>query len=263
MKVARRVCAAEAEVLAQNDAVSWVDAGSGERRVRLAGYGSLLSVASARRTCPQLRHHRLAWVQGYRRIFCLVSLTCVRRGPPYADWRTREVAACAAFPGDSEDRLAVALFDIPASELQAYLERESRYEFTVVNCLEADSSGIRKAIMCVAPFDRWAVACPIREQGPLHDAGCWHWYSGPLWRKDVLPSAPYLHLCLRAAAAFDVLDEFLDASYLADGCTTLRSYLRSLDQWGPAADPISLENTRKLQGSADGSFLIFAAGKWN
>jgi hypothetical protein len=257
-----RVDAVSIGALLKDESVSWRNTETGEPWVRLAGYGSLLCVGSARRTCPRLRSHRLAWVRGYRRVFSLVSLTCVRRGAPYADWRSKEVAACAAFPSDSGEVLLVAVFDVPRAELQAYLERESQYEFSLVECTEKDSGKSVKAIMCVAPFDCWSgqrITQPLRKTLGLKDRSC---YSGPLWRRDIFPSLPYLSLCLRAAARLGALEAFLDYSYLADGHTSLREYMQHKTpmsvETGSFFDCITW-NARKSNDAP----LLFAAGKWH
>ncbi len=51
--------------------------------------------------------------------------------------------------------------------------------------------------------------------------------DGVLWRDDILPCPPYLDLCLSAARSLgpDVHEDFLDTTFLADGCTTLRTWL--------------------------------------
>ncbi|KAF6002177.1 hypothetical protein F1559_001917 [Cyanidiococcus yangmingshanensis] len=226
-----RVRASSVETIAENDDVSWEDVKNGETWIRLAGYGSLLSASSARRTCPRMQRHRLAWVRGYRRIFCLVSLTCVHQGAPYAKWLSKEVAACAAFPSDSRELLVVAVFDIPKAELKAYLDRESQYDFTLVECFEAETGKCVKAIMCVAPFDLWTASPDVQPPKKTPRRAYRTCYSGPLWRRDILPSQPYLDLCMRAARSLGVLDSFLDNSYLADGRTCLRKYVQEQERF--------------------------------
>ncbi len=69
-------------------------------------------------------------------------------------------------------------------------------------------------------------------------------FSGPLWRDDILPFARYLAFCLEAAASQgqDVLDNFMDSSFLADGETSIRQYLSTLEpplQWQGSGDAYS------------------------
>jgi len=101
---------------------------SSDGYVTIAGYGSLLSEASARMSCPSLRNFRVGTVNGYVRIFNLVSVHCTftQHG-----WATKEVASVVTRPRDCTV-LVCSLFEIPTNELVAYCDREYKYQYDIV-----------------------------------------------------------------------------------------------------------------------------------
>ena len=65
-----------------------------DESVTIAGYGSLTSKESALKTNPSLTGFRWGTVQGYARVFNLVSIVNIRRGR--ANVETGEIATCTA-----------------------------------------------------------------------------------------------------------------------------------------------------------------------
>ncbi len=61
--------------------------------ISVAGYGSLLSEASARETVPGLQNFRLVKVPGYRRIFNKVGIVFISRHG--ADPESLQIASCS------------------------------------------------------------------------------------------------------------------------------------------------------------------------
>ena len=82
------------------------------------------------------------------------------------------------------------------------------------------------ALLCLESSDleyreRWCGAAgAYQEQVGQH-------YDGPLYREDLLPVPAYMLKCLRAHAAVGTVDNFLEASFLGDGRTALRSFIGS------------------------------------
>jgi hypothetical protein len=78
-------------------------------------------------------------------------------------------------------------------------------------------------------------------------------YSGQLYRHDLLPVHAYLMRCLRAhrAAGPAALANFLDRSFLGDGVTPLRVYLRAeLQGAAKSQSMLGLMPAQAKEGSA-------------
>ncbi len=214
--------------------------------VSIVGYGSLLSVASARRTCPSLRNFRRAHVDGYCRVFTLVSVSMLRKG--LTQLESREVASVAAAKRSSLDAAAtaaspismlVSVFEIPRSELAAYCEREQRYEFVTVDA-HFDSEGASASVPSAARTVRGLMCIESTDEAYLRnrcggDERVLRSRIGDqvadlkVWRSDVLPASRYLRFCLQAAkdVAGDAgVDNFLHTTFLADRRTSIFDYIK-------------------------------------
>ena len=198
-------------------------------RVCVAGYASLMDEASARETMPSLSRFRYGWVDGYCRIFNLVSIVNVRRGLATG---TR-LATCTAQPRPGSE-LRVCLFDIPLEELLPLTTREARLRLEPVPVSVTSGEGC-SALLCLESSDneyraRWCGAADAyHEQVGQH-------YDGLLYREDLLPVPAYMFKCLRAHAAVGTVDNFLDASFLGDGRTSLREYICNEIARAPGAE---------------------------
>ena len=187
-----------------------------------ASDGSLMDRESAQQTSPSLRGFRYGWVEGYSRVFNLVSIINIRRGLATG----RRLATCTARPRGG-CRLRVCLYEIPVGELPALYAREARLRLSSVEHRpEVLAAAAGHALMCTEYSD----AEYRRERAPLdevYEREVGQHYRGRLYRDDLLPVPSYLYRCAKAhALAGDAaLGNFLEASFLGDGTTSLRAYL--------------------------------------
>jgi len=65
-----------------------------------------------------------------------------------------------------------------------------------------------------------------------YDERVGQFYTGKLWRRDILPIRRYLCMCLNAAATCGTpfVDNFLSESYLGDKKTSLSSFLEEKER---------------------------------
>ncbi|EAR61905.1 hypothetical protein [Neptuniibacter caesariensis] len=192
--------------------------------ISIIGYGSLLSESSARETVPDLCNFRLVRVPGYRRIFNKVGIVFLSRHG--ADPQSLQLASCAT-EADKTSVLICSQFECSEESFSELYEREHRFEWVDVESV--DSSGVKTvAKMCTQSTDEHYRFQKCGSEKEFYER-VGRYYQGPLWRDDILPFPRYLAFCLQAAEGqgADVLDNFLDTSYLADGCTSIRRYLDS------------------------------------
>lgn len=194
--------------------------------VSVVGYGSLLSENSARETVPGLKNFRLVSVPGYRRIFNKVGIVFLSRHG--AAVNSLEVASCSTQAHHNSEILC-SQFECSDKEYLELIEREHRFEWVEVETL--GFAGVRQTgLMCTTSSDDYyrKVKCRSAEE---YDRRVGQFYSGKIWRDDILPFPRYLAFCLQAAQGQgeNVLDNFLDHSYLADGVTPIRAYIQSHD----------------------------------
>lgn len=194
-----------------------------EKYVSIVGYGSLLSQTSAKSTFPNLRNFRKAIVRDYRRVFAHIAAIFYER--KIANEKTKEVSSLSTEPCKGEF-LIVSLFEIPYSEMDAFYEREDEFRFTTVIPENMDGTSTNaEAIMCTRFSDEeYRKRCKT-EQVYYEKYG--KYGIEKIWRDDILPCRVYLRHCVLAAQKFgkDVLDNFLDHTYLGDRKTTIRQYL--------------------------------------
>ncbi len=206
-------------------------------KISIFGYGSLMTYSSVLRTMPNAVRHRGGSITGYSRAFSLVSISGIRSGA--ADFDTMEVAALAVRPcSDPEAVVRGVLFDIPEDEFAAFVEREHRYRVVKLPVVDAadtdtkDSNGMGEAWVVVEQSDEQYKATMGEKE---YEQRVGRYYKGQLWgRSDIKPMREYLSNCIIAADAVDKelgshdnshLTNFLDATVLADGTTTIREYV--------------------------------------
>lgn len=197
--------------------------------ISVAGYGSLLSEASARETVPGLQNFRLVKVSGYRRVFNKVGIVFISRHGADAD--SLQIASCST-QADSESSIICSQFECSEDEFLELYEREHRFRWIEVSTeLLASATGSELpslARMCSGFSDTDYRLNKCITPAEYHRR-VGQYYQGELWRTDILPFPRYLFFCLQAAAtqSKEVVDNFLDTSYLADGVTTVREYVSS------------------------------------
>ena len=196
-------------------------AGQGNR-IKIVGYGSLLSLASLERTVGRVESHELARVSGYVRVFDKVCVSSIATGA--ADPATAEIACCCA-QREQSGELLISLSAISRSQFEELLERERVYGVSEVAHAVCGKLESGTALMFVRP-PRTRPECADPPIDVSREPGGPVIYTGPLWRSDILPARAYLRRCIGAAREWSAsaLDNFLDNSFLGDG-TPLRSYL--------------------------------------
>lgn len=195
-----------------------------QKTIQIVGYGSLLLESSARKSVPGLTGFRLVRVPNYIRIFNKVGIVFhTRRNIDPADVRR---ASCATRWRD-EAGIWCTTFECPAEEWPDLFEREHRFKWIDVEFEELDG-GRGKGIMCTEWTDEGYKATRIKDDADYFNRVGQH-YQGKLWRDDILPFPEYLQLCLTAAGSHgdELVEHFLQSSYLADGLTTLEHYLKT------------------------------------
>ena len=197
--------------------------------ISVVGYGSLLSEVSARETVPGLQNFRLVNVSGYRRIFNKVGVVFISRHGADAD--SREIASCST-QADAESSIICSQFECSEDDFLELYEREHRFRWIEVSTESlspvSEMELPTQARMCsgFSDTDYRLNKCITPDE---YQRRVGQYYQGPLWREDILPFPRYLFFCLQAAATqgAEVVDNFLDSSYLADDVTTLRVYVSS------------------------------------
>jgi len=193
--------------------------------ISVIGYGSLLSEQSARETVHELENFRLVEVPGFRRIFNKVGIVFFsRHGASETDL---EIASCST-EACSEASIVCSQFECSEEAFLGLYEREHRFRWVEVETL--GQRGERSlGRICTGYNDQdYRLNKCITDDEYQRRVG--QFYSGALWRDDILPFPRYLAFCLQAASSQGeaVLDNFLDNSYLADGMTSIRHYLKSV-----------------------------------
>ena len=208
----------------------------------IIGFGSLLSERSARTTSPNLSGFRTARVKGYRRIFNKVGIVFIEKG--ISDWSTKEVSSVATRKAEHIDIL-VTVFELPEEDMPQFYEREHKFRYIDVEYEELESGAIGTGIMCTEYSDQAYRQERFQSEKEYYQK-VGRFYDGKLWRNDILPCRPYLKHCLAAAQKLSskFYHNFLDSSFLADGTTSIRQYLKQ----NPAIlkEEHSLKDTRYI-----------------
>ena len=198
------------------------------RRITVAGYASLMDAVSARETNPSLGKFRYGTVDGWCRVFALVSIVNVKRGVACG----RHLATATARPRDGRS-LHVGLYEVDTRELPALLLRERRLRVSCVAYRMDTADGAAEAGSALM-FTEYSDAEYFRERC-RGDSATWEeevgqYYRGRLYREDLYPVPSYLLRCLRAhrLAGPAALANFLETSYLGDGVTGLMEHIEAV-----------------------------------
>ena len=190
------------------------------------GYGSLMNLESLRETCPSARNLRIGRLEGYIRVFNLVSVKRIRL--QICTVESKEIAVVSVRPKEGATSLGV-MFDIDEEDLSAYKLRERGYKFCFVPVVELDSS---KEYTCLLCYENNEEDYRSLFQSPdeFHQQ-IGQYYTGQLWnRQDIFPIRRYLSLIRRSSFLLggkDFHSHILDNSYLSDGSASIREYLRT------------------------------------
>ena len=186
--------------------------------ITIAGYASLMDAASAAETTPSLSNFRFGRVEGYCRIFSLVSIINIRKG--LADGVRLTTATARPREGS---HLSVCLYEVPLNELSDLLQRERRLR---ASCVPYDGGS---ALMFIEySHDEYFHGVCGSDEAVYHEEVGQYYDGDSIYRTDLLPVDSYVLRCVRAHAVAgpESLANLLDHSYLGDGATTLREYLR-------------------------------------
>ncbi|WP_296062398.1 gamma-glutamylcyclotransferase [uncultured Amphritea sp.] len=204
--------------------------------ISVVGYGSLLSERSARQTVPALQNFRLVRVPGFRRIFNKVGIVFLSRHG--ADSKSLQLASCSTQPFEGCE-IICSQFECSAEDFIELYEREHRFRWIEVETMPSgrtltpDVPSVGRMCTGYDDLEYRLNKCVTPQEYELRVG---RYYTGPIWRDDILPFPRYLAFCLQAAASQGdaVLDNFLDSSFLADGRTSIRTYLQQtpeLQDW--------------------------------
>ena len=169
----------------------------------IVGFGSLISEVSARVTCPNLRNFQIGRVYGWRRVFQHPTTIFFERG--IARPATKEISSLSAEPAPASVGFAVATFEIPTSEVGAFLEREEEYDFAHVPFFsldgQADAKGLElgRGYMCIPSDDAEVLGRRgLREKFAEHGlTSVWDQWRQP--DSGILPCPVYCRHCVLAS----------------------------------------------------------------
>ena len=195
---------------------------AGMETITVVGYGSLLSERSAKETVPGLKNFQLVTVPGYRRIFNKVGVSFIHRyGLAQSD---SHIASCST-QVDTHTEIIGCAFDVIADEFKGLYEREHRFQWVNVQCFTTDGRGIAGRMCTQSSDEFYRLNKCVTDDVYHHYVG--QYYSGKIWRNDILPFPVYLNHCLQAAREHGqrVYENFIHTTYLADAKTTIAELL--------------------------------------
>lgn len=197
--------------------------------ITIIGSGSLLSRASAEKTCPTLTNFRLAKLTGYKRVFNKTDPLRVFNGT--LPTLSKAYACLSLVPDNTIKGMIVSAFEIQRDDWNALLERE--FEYKLIEVPFNNLNGIPgKGIACVGDYvndsecEEYCKDDPIRMQ---------RWqkfkqlYKGPMWRTDLLPNEDYLARCLSYCKQHgeEIYTNFIHTTFVGDGTVSIADYLNS------------------------------------
>lgn len=175
--------------------------------LRLLAYGSLMNPESANSTLSKFKPGRPIISFGVRRVFDYKIPPDNSRYGPIRN--AREAAALnvlATFEVD--DLMNGVLLEIDPADVASVRAREVGYDLIPILCSFLDLSGLQ-------PFVAWTLRCPKVSADGIRRTDT-----------SLLPHRNYYRVCREAAAARG--DEFLrfwlETTFLADGCTSVRTW---------------------------------------
>jgi len=199
--------------------------------ITVAGFGSLLSETSARSTFDTVSNFRQGRLRGFRRVFAHAAPIFFTRG--IAREETLEYSSLSVEPTSSSSSIVVTLFEMHASEVPAFIERELEFRFLAVQPepLDAGSESggvLRSAVLCARFSDEEFRRDRCRGSEAEYEARYGRFGIDRIWDDRLLPCRVYLRHCVLASRALGPEAErsFLDDTFLADRETPIREHLR-------------------------------------
>ncbi|GAB5353508.1 hypothetical protein AAMO2058_000042000 [Amorphochlora amoebiformis] len=189
---------------------------------------------------PSLTNFRLGKLRGWKRVFSHPAAIFFER--KIARLNTMEIASLSIEPcKDSE--FYVSLFEIPSSEIPAFYDREEEFQIQPLPVRELLTGNTVTALACTRGSDRlfierWGEERFNKKYREIGIDTIWN-VKGPIY-----PCRVYLRHCVLAVQkqGKDVLDDFLDNTFLYDRKTTVRQHLASGSDILAEKPPPSLSN---------------------
>ena len=129
--------------------------------------------------------------------------------------------------------MIVCSFDVPVqTEWDDIIIRECDYESRDVIVTSLDGGFSKKAtVFCGYDNDEQLLHAKQKTYDEIYHSlhpEFLSLYQHPIYRRDILPSTPYLRLCMNAYLRAGHIENFVETSYLADRETPLQQYLDDL-----------------------------------
>lgn len=196
--------------------------------ITIIGSGSLLSHASAEKTCPSLTNFRLAKIDGYKRVFNKAHPLKIFNNDLPAG--SNAYACLSLMPDNTVTNMIISTFDIHEEDWSAFVKREFDYKLENIPFKNIDGT-VSKGIGCLGNINDEECEKFCRTDPERHK----HWLqfkqlcAGPVWRTDLLPDEDYLAHCLSYCKEHgeDVYNNFMRTTFIGDGTVSIADYLKS------------------------------------
>ncbi|EED90964.1 predicted protein, partial [Thalassiosira pseudonana CCMP1335] len=210
-------------------------------QITILGFGSLLSIKSARLTFPSLQNFRLGRIPNHRRVFSHPASIFFQRGIARmdtlemsslcAEYKEGHSFICSVFEVPNEGLTAIASDGEGTGEWipsRAFLEREEEFEIAMVPNSTASDDTVKYGVLCRRSTDEsylahWGEAHFQKQYLDYGVKTIWNWDED----SGLRPCQVYTRHCVLASEGIGgaCQDSFLDDTYLVDRRTTLREYL--------------------------------------
>ena len=190
------------------------------------GYASLLSETSIKRLFPNVGRIVRVTLENHARCFNSLGTLSLKAG--LADRESNYLAHASAIYRPNSILQALA-FELDDTDYDTYVRHEFRYDLKPVSVQALEGGQHFDAIICYENVDQNI------DVSRIGSASIWDLYdlydTPSFWHRSHLPAKIYLEHCVASARDLgaDMLDNFLDASYLHDRMTSIRSYLEDGD----------------------------------
>ncbi len=186
------------------------------------GYASLLSETSIGRLFPNAGRITRVTLDHHARCFNSFGTLSLKAGLETKGSPHLAHASAIYHPNSTLHALA---FELDDADYQTYVRHEFRYDLKTITVQTRAEKQSLEAIICYENVDQNIDATRVGS------ASIWDLYetydTQSFWHTTHLPAKIYLEHCIASARDIgpDMLENFLDASYLHDRKTSMRSYL--------------------------------------